>query len=229
MRRLLACMTRLYPRWWRRRYEDEFRSFLAERQASWSDVLDVLKEATVMRVTDPRLILVTLFAGAGVISVLGYNAFRPLTHQFRSTISVSGVHDPGAFADGIRDALNDGAVSSIVKRHGLYDQGLGYAPEHVRVERFRANSGVILSREGQIMVYVNTSNRAQTEAAGRDMMNAVLEAQLPGVTLQLEAPTVLAAGRLPPVPRFIYLLAAVAGSIVGLTVGRAKRWRPALH
>src|SRR6187455_2224725 len=91
MGRMARCAARLYPKWWRERYGDEFDALLDDAQPGLRGALNIAKGALAMQMTilsAKRILLVGSAVGLLSGAVIGLM----LTPQYAST-AVLGISD----------------------------------------------------------------------------------------------------------------------------------------
>jgi hypothetical protein len=88
MDRLTKLASKLYPRWWRDRYGEEFTALLEDARPGLAGTLDIFQGALAMQLSTfsaKRTLLVGAVAGLA----LGFAATFLTTHQYSSTAELT--------------------------------------------------------------------------------------------------------------------------------------------
>jgi uncharacterized protein involved in exopolysaccharide biosynthesis len=124
MDRLTKLASKLYPRWWRQRYGDEFAALLEDARPGPSGTLDILKGALIMQLASPSSWkpLVVCAALGTVIAVAATFLMTPL-YASNAAISIRPPQDSaqakvGTQSIDIVDALN-GLSNKVLSRAAL--------------------------------------------------------------------------------------------------------------
>ena len=211
MKPLRRLLLRLYPRWWRARYGDEFDALLEESRSGWRSTLDVIKGAFVMRMRG----FVTLPLAVALVGAM-FGMLRlhlaPALYASSSIVRVTGVdfeHIESDSSKRFRDTVSQAVPS--------------------REDRGRTNIMILESRPDSAVVKISHSARNASEAqrfVERVVASVVGEGTADGGRgTVVEAPNLPArasrAGGVAPV-----LFGATAGLLLGVVIsvaGRATR------
>src|SRR5262245_20252801 len=111
MRRLIRLSVRLYPPWWRQRYEEEVVAVLAALQPGWREFLGVLKGAMAMHIRHLGAIPV-LFALAGIL--LGALAIMRAPVLYASSATLAFNTQPGTNSEAVLGTKLQRTLSSAM-------------------------------------------------------------------------------------------------------------------
>jgi hypothetical protein len=110
--RLTKWAARLYPRWWRERYGEEFAALLEDARPGIGGVLDIAKGAMAMRMrtwTTKRIILAA--AVAGLIASGAFLLLRPLQHHTDAVIAFAA--NPSSVQRDLNSRIGDSKIQAI--------------------------------------------------------------------------------------------------------------------
>ncbi len=118
MNNLTKFASKLYPRWWRERYGDEFTALLEDARPGLGGTLDVLKGALTMQLSTFS-VKRTFLIGAGAGLAIGLAVTFFLTPQYSSAAVVSVTStNPAASNRATADAVNE-LSQSVLSRPAL--------------------------------------------------------------------------------------------------------------
>jgi len=146
MDRLAKLTAKLYPRWWRERYGEEFAALLEDARPGLSGTLDVLKGALTMQFSTPSTIK-TLLLCAAIGAVCGIATTYFFTPQYSSRAVVSIRPPEGAPPSDITDTLNRysqdvlsrQALSKVIANLDLYSEQRTKMPADAVLEMMKQN------------------------------------------------------------------------------------------
>lgn len=142
--RLTKWAARLYPRWWRERYGDEFAVLIEDARPGFGGTVDVARGAMAMQiVTWPAKRIVALGTLFGLIGGLAI-ALREPTYEAAVVLASASPLDTNAvYATAVADAFTRSKLTSIVRKSDLY-----------RVERTRMTLGDLMEKMRRDLVVV---------------------------------------------------------------------------
>ena len=147
MNRLTKLAAKLYPRWWRERYGDEFAALLEDARPGLGGTLDVLKGALTMQLSTfstKRTLLIGAVAGLAI----GLAVTFFLTPQYSSAAVVSVISaNPAASNPDTADAINELSQSvlsrpklmTLIRNLNLYVSERNKMPAEEVIETMKRN------------------------------------------------------------------------------------------
>jgi len=184
MDRLTKFAARLYPRWWRDRYGEEFAALLEDARPGFRGTLDVLKGAMTMQLftfSAKRVLSIGSMAGL----LLGFAASFSLTPQFESRAVVSVAIPQDDNGSGVGAAVNQlsmevmgrETLTGLIESLSLYRE----LSAEDRLETMRRNirlSSTSVSAEGHQTPGFELKFRHPDAATARKVASALTSAYI---------------------------------------------------
>lgn len=127
MHPLTKWAAKLYPRWWRERYGEEFAVLLEDARPGLAGALDIAKGALAVQMTTWSSKRIIALGGLlGLLFAWGLIQIRPVQYSSRAVISVVSPHGEQAMVDAVNvaalDAFSRNQLTGLVRALDLYKE-----------------------------------------------------------------------------------------------------------